>query len=112
MPKKSQQLAKLSRPRLYDALPRERLFALLDEKRKHPAIWIAGPPGAGKTTLVGSYLEDRKLPGIWYQVDAGDNDLSTFFYYLTEAAKAFASRKPLPLLTPEYLLPWIGLNSG
>ena len=103
MPKKSQQLAKLSRPRLYDALPRERLFALLDEKRKHPAIWIAGPPGAGKTTLVGSYLEDRKLPGIWYQVDAGDNDLSTFFYYLTEAAKAFASRKPLPLLTPEYL---------
>src|SRR5579859_4800718 len=103
MPKKLQQLAKLSRPRLYDALPRERLFALLDEKRKHPAIWIAGPPGAGKTTLVCSYQEDRRLRGIWYHVDAGDNDLSTFFYYLTEAARAFPSRRPLPLLTPEYL---------
>ena len=103
MPKKPQQLAKLSRPRLYDALPRERLFALLDEKRKHPVIWIAGPPGSGKTTLVCSYLEERKLPGVWYQVDAGDSDPSTFFYYLTEAAKAFPSRRLLPLLTPEYL---------
>jgi LuxR family maltose regulon positive regulatory protein len=104
VPKKPQQLAKLSRPRLYDAVLRERLFMLLDEKRKHPAIWITGPPGSGKTTLVCSYLEDRKLRGIWYQVDAGDGDLSTFFYYLTEAAKALPSRKkPLPLLTPEYL---------
>lgn len=46
MPKKPKQLAKLSRPRLYDALPRERLFALLDEKRKRPVILIAGLPGA------------------------------------------------------------------
>ncbi|MEO8007529.1 MAG: hypothetical protein ABI728_03270, partial [Betaproteobacteria bacterium] len=106
MPKKpQQQLAKLSRPRLYDALPRERLFALLDEMRKHPAIWIAGPPGAGKTTLLCSYLERRKQQAIWYQVDAGDEDLSTFFYYLGEAAKPFARKgqPPLPMLTPEYL---------
>lgn len=103
MPKKLQQLAKLSRPRLYDALPRERLFALLNEKRRHPVIWVCGPPGSGKTTLLGSYLEERKLQGIWYQVDAGDRDISTFFFYLTEAAKPYRQKKPLPLLTPEYL---------
>ncbi len=40
------QLAKLSRPRLYDALTRERLFGLLDEKSARPAVWIAAPPGA------------------------------------------------------------------
>ncbi|HEX9452584.1 MAG TPA: hypothetical protein VF934_14305, partial [Burkholderiales bacterium] len=66
MPKKTQQLAKLSRPRLFDALPRKRLFDLLDEQRKHPAIWIAAPPGFGKTTLLASYIESRKLSCLWY----------------------------------------------
>jgi len=55
MTTKRPQLAKLTRPRLHNAVARERLFELLDEKRKHPAIWVAGPPGAGKTTLVASF---------------------------------------------------------
>jgi ATP/maltotriose-dependent transcriptional regulator MalT/DNA-binding SARP family transcriptional activator len=50
-------------------------------------------------------LEARKLPGIWYQVDAGDADLATFFHYMAMAAQKAASRKRLrlPVLTPEYL---------
>src|SRR4249920_3039068 len=107
MARRSVPLAKLSRPRLYDALPRNRLFRLLDEARRHPLIWVAAPPGAGKTTLVASYLESRKLPGIWYQVDSGDSDPATFFYYLGLAASSLPStnkRSALPLLTPEYLL--------
>ena len=101
------QLAKLSRPRLYNALPRERLFSLLDGASARPALWIAAPPGAGKTTLIASWLESRKLSGIWYQVDAGDADPASFFYYLgiAERARPGRSRKlrPLPLLTPEHL---------
>ena len=101
-------LAKLSRPRLYDALPRERLFTLLDAKRRHPVVWIVAPPGSGKTTLVASYLESRKIPAIWYQADIGDGDPATLFYYLGLAANAFGNarrlkKRPLPLLTPEYL---------
>jgi two-component SAPR family response regulator len=67
---------------------------------------VTGPPGSGKTTLVASYLAERKLPGLWYRLDAGDSDPSTFFYYLGLATKRAAprTRKPLPLLTPEYLL--------
>src|SRR5581483_4588413 len=104
-------LAKLSRPRLYDAVPRERLFRRLDECRPHPCIWVCGPPGSGKTTLVEGWLRARDLESIWYQLDGGDRDLSTFFYYLAEAVRPFAGQFPaLPLHTPEYLtdLPGFG----
>ena len=84
---------------------RKRLFDLLDRKRKYPVIWVSGPPGCGKTTMVTSYLEDKKFPCLWYQADEGDADPATFFYYLGLAAKKATprKRKPLPLLTPEYL---------
>ena len=106
MPTKQPQLAKLTRPRLHKAVARERLFAKLDEARSHkPAICVVGPPGAGKTTLVASWLDARGIRGIWYQVDPGDADVATFFYYLGLAAKPFTRKgqRPLPLLTPEYL---------
>jgi ATP/maltotriose-dependent transcriptional regulator MalT len=97
-------LAKLSRPRLHDAVPRERLFQLLDRARRHPIVWVGGPPGAGKTTLVGNWLEVRRIPYRWYQIDAGDADPATFFSYLVELAGDGSDRlAKLPYLTPEYL---------
>ena len=33
-------LAKISRPRLFGVVPRERLFALLDDNRGRPLVWI------------------------------------------------------------------------
>ena len=103
--KRKATLAKLTRPRLYDAVPRKRLFRLLDAARKQPITWVAAPPGAGKTTLVASYLEARKVPFFWYQLDAGDADLATFFSYLVELAAQLKRPKidRLPYLTPEYL---------
>jgi ATP/maltotriose-dependent transcriptional regulator MalT len=99
-------LAELTRPRVHDAVPRERLFARLEEERlRRSALCIVGPPGAGKTTLVASWLDARHLDGIWYQVDAGDAELATFFYHLRLAATPFSRKgqRALPLLTPEYL---------
>jgi len=73
--------------------------------RKQPVIWVCGPPGCGKTTLVSSYIEASKIPCLWYQVDQGDADIPAFFYYVGLAAKKATprKRKSLPLLTPEYL---------
>ena len=65
-------IAKITRPILTEIFPRKRLFEALDRGRKRPVTWIAGPPGCGKTTLVSSYLDARKLPCLWYQVDPGD----------------------------------------
>ena len=103
--RKSGKLAKLTPPRLFDALPRKRLFRQLDAMRQRPIIWVGAPPGAGKTTVVASYLETRGAPLVWYHADAGDRDSATLFLYLIKLVAHFERGRTarLPYLTPEYL---------
>lgn len=97
-------LAKFTRPKMHRALMRERLFEHMDEARQQPMVWVVAPAGSGKTTLVASYLEARKVHSLWYQLDAGDDDIGTFFHYLAQAVPAGRGRKePLPALTPEHI---------
>jgi LuxR family maltose regulon positive regulatory protein len=105
MNKQSISITKITRPKLPKVCPRERLFRSLDDGLHKPVLWMASQAGSGKTTLVANWLDSRKLPALWYQVDGGDGDLASFFYFLGLAAKKAAPRykQPLPLLTPEYL---------
>jgi LuxR family maltose regulon positive regulatory protein len=102
----SNALAKVSPPVNAQALSRNHLFERINALRDHQAIWISSPAGSGKTTLVSTYLENRKIPCLWYQVDVGDDDPATFFYYLGRAAVSSVPRirKAFPSLTQEYLL--------
>jgi len=95
--------AKLTLPGLARVFPRTRLFKKLDKLRQFPIVWIAAPGGAGKTTLVASYLQEKNITPLWYQVDQGDNDVASFFYYLGEGFKQLhrSRRRVLPLLTPD-----------
>lgn len=94
---------KLCIPRTTNAVMRSRLFEALDSARDAPATWIGAAAGAGKTTLVTSYLVERKVASVWYRVDEGDDDIAAFFYYLSMVGAAAAPRrKALPALTPDY----------
>jgi len=48
-------------------------------------VWVAAPAGSGKTTLLASYVDARKVPCVWYQIDPGDADIGSFFFYLKQA---------------------------
>ena len=85
---------------------RERLFSLVTERcQHHPLVWVAGPPGAGKTVLIASYLTEHKPRSLWYHLDPGDADVAAFFHYLAQAGQAAAGRRRLrvPALTAEFL---------
>ena len=95
--------AKLSRPRLVQALSRERLFGWLDAQQGSPAIWVAGAPGAGKTMLVASYCQARSLRVLWYRLDADDNDIGRFFVTLGQAVDTLGVKASRPVFAAEHL---------
>ncbi|MEP7206325.1 MAG: BTAD domain-containing putative transcriptional regulator [Casimicrobiaceae bacterium] len=101
MPVRPPALAKLTRPRVFDTLARPRLFTVLDGAAARAITWVCGPPGAGKSTLVASYVEARKLRCLWFQIDVADADPATFVHYLRLAAIGVAGKAAaaLPLFT-------------
>lgn len=105
MDRQGSSIKKTTRPVLPKVIPRKRLFRILDKRRHHTVTWISGLAGSGKTTLAASYLDNRKLPCIWYQFDERDGDPATFFYYMGIAAQtALPKKTALPLFTGEYHL--------
>ena len=93
-------LGKLSPPRLGLVFGRARLFALLDAYAQQPGIWIAGPPGIGKTTLVATYLAEHPAHELWLQLDTADADPATFVYFLNAAIPVAAGHPSTPLPLP------------
>jgi DNA-binding SARP family transcriptional activator len=99
-------LGKFTRPRPVGTLARPRLFRALDRVLRHPAAWVSGWPGAGKTTLASTYVAERRLRTLWYRLQDDDADPATFFHYFALAvASATRARRTvsLPHLTAEYL---------
>src|SRR6516162_1214279 len=96
-------LAKLTRPATAATYSRTRLFEELDKADAAPVVWVVGPPGSGKTTLIADYTATRRLPGLWYQVDRGDADIASFFFYLGQAVQGERrGGKPLPQFESAY----------
>ncbi len=95
---------KLVRPKLQQTYPRSRLFSILSQSVGNSALWICGPAGSGKTTLINSFLETADIPCIWYGIDQTDTDIASFFYYMGKAWKEISAdtSSRLPLLGQEF----------
>src|SRR5688572_7637574 len=75
-------LAKLTRPSLARLQSRPRLLQRLHRSAERPIVWVAAPPGYGKTSLAADWLEHGQAAAhVWCQFDADDGDAATFFYY-------------------------------
>lgn len=98
-------LTKITAPRTNNPVLRQRLFQRLDHLRDISVVWIIGPPGSGKTTLASTYINQYVGHHLWYQLDAGDADIATFFHYFRLAVMEVmnSSCHNLPVFTPEYL---------
>lgn len=109
---------KLHRPRQpRDLVVRARLIELLNNDLDRQLILVCAPAGFGKTTLVGTWLDqlsagqDHKaasLPSAWLSLDEKDNDLNLFLRYVIAALrKVFKNACPetTALLQARQLLP-------
>jgi LuxR family maltose regulon positive regulatory protein len=66
---------------------RDRLWDELDRAVERPLTLVAGPPGAGKTALLGSWIAAGRAPGrvAWLSLDAADGDRRRFWHAVFEA---------------------------
>lgn len=62
-------------------LQRQRLLEALDATSR--LLFVTGPPGSGKTSLVINYVQTLYRPVAWYSMDASDADPAVFLCYLT-----------------------------
>ena len=84
-------LSKTTVPRVGSkSVVRQRLYNLLDEGMRRKLTVVCAASGYGKTTLVASWLHERKANTVWISLDANDHDFATVFSYLASALEAFA----------------------
>jgi LuxR family maltose regulon positive regulatory protein len=96
--------AKLTRPAASGLVRRPRLFRWLDAAARSRIVWVAAPGGAGKTSLVSTWLETRGIAALWYRIDAGDADPATLFQYLRLAVHERTGVEPLPPFAPAHMV--------
>jgi len=97
-----QVIAKLVAPRAKQIVRRARVLAAVDRHLRSGACWITAPAGYGKTIAITDYLQKTAVPYIWYRVDEGDQDIASFFHYMTLSVRNLRPRRVPPRFGPEY----------
>lgn len=79
------QESKISIPDYSPYLIRGRLFDFLERSLGRKLILITTEGGYGKTTLVSSFIKEKNIDSIWYQLSQFDRDQQTFLSYFKSA---------------------------
>ena len=84
---------------------RARLAALLDVATTRPVTVVTGPAGAGKTTLMSSWLHERDQPGTtaWLAVDRTDTRAAQFWAAAIDSILAAGEKGLNPLRSGDLL---------
>lgn len=76
---------KFSVPDGASRISRTRLYNKLDVHRGIKLVTVSGGPGYGKTALVVGYLQERRIPAIWYSLQESDRYPHIFVHHLKAA---------------------------
>ena len=58
------------------------LFDKLNVGLSRKLILISAPAGFGKTTLLSDWINQHKIPAVWFSIDSNDNDPADFLSYV------------------------------
>lgn len=82
-------MAKLRLPRLGKGIiDRNRLLLKMESFKETKATFVVAPAGYGKTVFINQFVNEVKVPVVWYQLDSFDNDPVQFFKYLVSGLSA------------------------
>lgn len=91
---------KLTIPASYHKLVnRSLLMEKLQSKEETRLTLVTAPAGSGKSTLVGEWVRQTKIPSAWLSLDIHDNDPFVFLNYLIAALQKVAPEIGESLLT-------------
>jgi LuxR family maltose regulon positive regulatory protein len=61
---------------------RSELFEKLNAGLRRKLILVSAPAGFGKTTIISDWVNQYKIPTVWFSLDIGDNDPAVFLSYI------------------------------
>jgi len=61
---------------------RSELFEKLNLGLSRKLVLISAPAGSGKTTILSDWINQYKIPSVWFSLDNGDNDPTVFLSYV------------------------------
>ncbi|USK29900.1 hypothetical protein LIT32_07260 [Bacillus sp. CMF21] len=89
---------KIKIPSPHNYFVRKRLYSYLDKHSSASLFLINCDAGYGKTSLVSGYVRHKKVPAVWYHLDADDQEAHIFLSYLKTAILRITSNNEMNLI--------------